>query len=216
MGLLQQMKGHLMKRLYKWPLSTIGGILVIVFYCAFTFTSWAFYPEPYGPATHYLSRLGNFDYSPFGAYFYNWGCILTGVALVPFFIGLKDWYNEGKLAAKYILVIGQLIGLISAVALVMIGVYSENLGEPHMQASTLFFELNFFTLIIISLPLLVHPRFSKPTALYGLVITILSLIFAIYIGGPLVEWFTVFSALVFVGLVSYHTLKYNVASELGS
>ncbi|MFW9891563.1 MAG: DUF998 domain-containing protein [Candidatus Thorarchaeota archaeon] len=197
------------KQFTKWPLSTLSGILVIVLYCAFTLISWAFYPDPYGPATHYLSRLGNFNYSPFGAYFYNWGCILTGVALVPFFIGLKDWYYEEKSSARYFLIIGQIIGLVAAVALIMIGVYSEDLGAPHMQASSLFFELNFFTLILISLSLLVHPYFSKPAAIYGLVVTLLSLVFAIYIGGPLVEWFTVFSALVFVGFVSYFTLKFQ-------
>jgi hypothetical membrane protein len=195
-----------MKKLASWPLSTLSGVFVIVFYCAFTLISWVFYPDPYGPTTHYLSRLGNFDYSPFGAYFYNWGCILTGVTLVAFFIGLRNWYQESRMAAKYVLMVGQLVGLASAVALVMIGVFSEDLGAPHMQASSIFFELNFFTLILISLPLLLHPRFSKPTALYGLGITLLSLVFAIYVGGPLVEWFTVFSALVFVGLVSYCTL----------
>lgn len=202
-----------MKRVRSWPIATLSGIFVIVLYCAFTFTSWVFYPDSYGPVTHYLSRLGNFNYSPIGAYLYNWGCILTGVALVPFFIGLKDWYNQGKLAAKYVLVIGQLVGLFAAVALVMIGVFSEDLGEPYMLASTIFFELNFVTLILISLPLLIHPQFSKPTALYSLGVTILSLIFAVYIGGPLVEWFTVFSALVFVGLVSYYTLKRQQMKE---
>ncbi|MFW9982249.1 MAG: DUF998 domain-containing protein [Candidatus Thorarchaeota archaeon] len=196
-------------RFLKYPLSTISGALVILIYCSFTLISWAFYPDPYGPTTHYLSRLGNFNYSLFGAYFYNWGCILTGVALVPFFIGLKEWYNEGKSAAKYVLMIGQLIGLVSAVALIMIGVYSEDIGAPHMQASSLFFELNFFTLVLISLSLLIHPYFSKPAAIYGIVVTLLSLVFAIYIGGPLVEWFTVFSALFFVGLVSYFTLKFQ-------
>jgi hypothetical membrane protein len=202
-----------MKRLSRWPLSTLSGIFVITFYCAFTLISWAFYPDPYGPATHYLSRLGNFNYSPVGAYFYNWGCILTGIALVPFFIGLKDWYSESRLAAKYILMMGQLVGLASAVALVMIGVFSEDLGAPHMQASSIFFELNFFTLILICISLLMHPRFSKPTSRYGLVITALSLVFAIYVGGPLVEWFTVFSALVFVGLVSYCTSKRQQGNE---
>lgn len=189
------------------PLSTLSGILVIVLYCGFTMISWALYPDPYGPATHYLSRLGNFNNSPIGAYFYNWGCILTGIALVPFFIGLRDWYTDSRIAAKYILMIGQLVGIASAVALIMIGVFSENLGDPHMQASSIFFILNFFTLILICLALLIHPRFSKPTALYGLLITVLSLVFVISFGGPLVEWFTVFSALVFVGLVSYYTQK---------
>jgi len=199
--------GWMMKRITRWPLSTLSGILVIVFYCSFTLISWALYPDAYGPVTHYLSRLGNFNDSPFGAYFYNWGCILTGVALFPFFIGLKDWYKNQRVAARYIFMVGQLVGLASAVALVMIGVYSEDLGAPHMLASTIFFELNFVTLILVCLPLLIHPSFSKPSALYGLVITLSSLVLAIYFGGPLVEWFTVFSALVFVGLVSYYTSK---------
>lgn len=202
-----------MKRLTSWPLATLSGILVIVLYCAFTFTSWIFYPDPFGPSTHYLSRLGNFNYSPFGAYLYNWGCILTGVALIPFFIGLKDWYNQGKSAARYVLIVGQLVGLMAAVALVMIGVFSEDLGEPHMTASSVFFELNFVTLILISFPLLLHPNFLKVIGLYGLAINFLSLIFAIYVGGPLVEWFTVFGALVFVGLVSYNTLQFQERVE---
>ncbi|MFX1484149.1 MAG: DUF998 domain-containing protein [Promethearchaeota archaeon] len=206
-------RGGKLMRVSKWPMATIGGFLVIILYCAFTLTSWAFYPGPYGPATHYLSRLGNFNYSPFGAYFYNWGCILTGVALFPFFIGLKDWYKESSSEAKYVLVIGQLFGLASAVALIMIGVFSENLGAPHMQASSVFFELNFVTLILISIPLLIHPHFSKLVALYGLIITFLSLVFAIYFGGPLVEWFTVFSALTYVGFISYLTLNYHEMSD---
>ena len=66
----------------KWPLTTTTGIIVIILYCGFTLASWAMYPDPYGPITHYLSALGNYDDSPFGAYFYNIGCILTGIALL--------------------------------------------------------------------------------------------------------------------------------------
>ena len=192
--------------LREWPMISLSGLLVILFYCWFTLASWALYPDPYGPTTHYLSRLGNFDYSPFGAYFYNWGCILTGLALFPFFLGFREWYTEKRYQIG-LLAFGQMIGICSAVALVMIGVFSENLGEPHMTASSTFFLLNFITLITISIALLFHSAFFKPIALYGLAINFLSLGFELTIGGPITEWFTVFGALLFVAFISVNTLK---------
>jgi hypothetical membrane protein len=189
-----------------WPLTTSSGLLVIFFYCSFTLVSWLFYPDPYGPTTHYLSRLGNFDYSPFGAFFYNWGCILTGLALFPFFLSFRTWYTEKKYQIG-LLGVGQFIGICSAVALVMIGVFSEDWGDPHMTASSTFFLLNFFTLIIISVALLFHSGFNKPIALYGIAINLLSLGFELTIGGPITEWFTVFGALLFVAFISWNTIQ---------
>ncbi|MFW9800477.1 MAG: hypothetical protein ACFFD9_08575 [Candidatus Thorarchaeota archaeon] len=199
-------------RLRKWPLTSMSGVLVIFLYCAFTFTSWAFYPEPFGPVTHYLSRLGNFNYSQFGAYFYNLGCILTGIALIPFYIGMYVWHTEGRLG-KVLMVGGQIIGIASAVALVMIGFFSEDQGSPHMTSSSTFFLLNFFVFILVNLALLLHPSFIKPIALYGLAINLSSLGLQFTIGGPIVEWFTVFGALLFVGFLSYNTLKLRSARK---
>jgi hypothetical membrane protein len=184
----------------RWPLITIGGVLVIILYITFTLVSWAFYPESYGPSTHYLSRLGNFNYSPFGAYFYNIGCILTGIALFPFYLGFYVWYTD-RLYQKIPLMIGQAIGLASAVALVMIGIFSEDQGAPHMMASSTFFLLNFFVLIIVNLALLLKSEFWKLVAVYGLAIDFLTLGLQLAFGGPLVEWFTVFGSLLFVGLI---------------
>lgn len=192
----------------KWPILSISGVFVILLYCLFTFISWGFYPEEYGPVTHYLSRLGNFNYSPFGAVFYNLGCILTGIALFPFFIGFYKWYTP-KFYQKIPLVTGQLIGLCSAVALIMIGVYSEDQGSPHMTASTTFFLLNFFTLILISIALLLHPDFYKLISVYGIAFNLFSLAFELTFGGPLVEWFTVFGSLLFVAFLSLNTYNVN-------
>lgn len=188
----------------RWPLLTIGGTLVIILYIAFTFISWAFYPESYGPSTHYLSRLGNFNYSPFGAYFYNIGCILTGAALFPFYIGLYQWYTN-RLYQKIPLIMGQIIGLSSAVALIMIGIFSEDKGSPHMVASSTFFLLNFFVLIIVNFALLLNSDFWKLVAVYGFAIDFLTLGLQFAFGGPLVEWFTVFGSLLFVALLSLNT-----------
>jgi hypothetical membrane protein len=193
-------------RLKKWPLTSISGVLVIMCYCVFTIISWAFYPDPFSPLTHYLSRLGNFNYSPFGAFFYNIGCILTGVALIPFFMGLYKWYTDRWLP-KILLVPAQALGLASAIALIMIGVFSEEKGSPHMTASSTFFLLNFFVLLMVGVALLFHPQFLKLIALYGLTMNFSSLVFAFTVHSPLIEWYTVFGSLVYVGLLSFNTIK---------
>ena len=190
------------------PLSSVSGIFVIILYCSFTIAAWILYPDDFAPWSHYLSRLGNFSYSPLGAYFYNLGCILTGIALIPFFAGLQSWYNDNKVT-KGMLIIGQIIGVFAAFALILIGVFSEDQGSPHMTASSTFFLLNFIVLILINIDLLFDNRFIKAIGLYGIIVTILSLPLEIYLGGPLVEWYTVFGSLIFVGLVSYNTMLLN-------
>lgn len=210
---MNSLERHIMKfRFANWPLTSLSGALVILFYCGFTLTSWALYPDPFGPLTHYLSRLGNFNYSPFGAYFYNLGCILTGLALFPFFIGLYKWHTD-SLYQKVPLIAGQVIGILSAIALIMIGVFSEDQGSPHMTASSTFFLLNFFVLIVVNAALVLHPRFIKLIALYAFAIDILSLSFELTIGGPITEWFTVFGALFYVALISFNTLQLRRESE---
>ncbi|MFW9787401.1 MAG: DUF998 domain-containing protein [Candidatus Thorarchaeota archaeon] len=189
-----------------YPLTTIGGTLVIVIYCTFTLISWALYPDPYGPITHYLSRLGNFDYSPIGAYFYNWGCILTGIAMFPFFFGLRVWYTK-NVVQGVILFLGLILGIASGGALMAIGFYSEDQGAPHMDASRTFFIMLFVVLLLVIIALLLNPHFNKLVGLYGLAMTFSSLYFALTVDGTLTEWYSVFGSLVFVGLVSWNTMK---------
>lgn len=191
----------------KWLLTTLSGALVVLLYCTFTFVSWAYYPAAYGPSTHYLSRLGNYNFNTLGAFFYNIGCILTGIALVPFFISLRIWYTN-KTPQMIILGLGQVVGLLSAIALMLIGIFSEDQGEPHLTASSTFFLLNFSVLILVNLALVLHPRFIKLIALYGFAIDFTSLYLESTIGGPIVEWFTVFGALLFVALLSVNAFLF--------
>jgi len=147
----------------KWPISCIAGVAVIVLYCAFTFTSWALYPTPYSPVDNWLSDLGNSTYNPSGAILYNLGCILTGIALFPFFGGLYKWYTNDK-GRRILLMITQAIGLFAAFSLVMIGVFSEDSGELHILWSSIFFLLNLLVLILMGVSLFTHPNYMKPIA----------------------------------------------------
>ena len=190
----------------KWPISSLSGVAVILLYCTFTFTSWALYPPPYSPVTNWLSDLGNSTYNPTGAIIYNLGCIFTGITLFPFFIGMYKWYTTEKWR-KAALFITQAIGGTAAFALIMIGVFSEDAGYLHSLWSDIFFLLNLVVLILADLSLVSHPCHIKAIAGYAFAVVIINLMFVFASNTPLLEWFTVFTALGYVGLLSYNTTR---------
>jgi hypothetical protein len=189
----------------KW-ISCIAGIAVIILYCAFTFTSWALYPTPYNPVDNWLSDLGNSKGNPSGAIFYNLGCVFTGIALFPFFGGFYKWYTNQK-TRKIAIMIAQSIGFLAAFSLIMIGVFSEDFGELHVFWSSIFFMLNLIVILLMSLSLFTHPNYIKPNTYYGFTVAIINLLFVLVYDNPIFEWFTVFTALGFVGLLVYNMFK---------
>lgn len=190
----------------KWPISCTAGIAVIILYCAFTFTSWALYPTSYNPVNNWLSDLGNSSYNPSGAIFYNLGCVLTGIALFPFFGGLYKWHTNESWR-KISLIVTQLMGILAAFSLIMIGVFSEDYGSLHTLWSSVFFIFNLVVLILVSVSLFTHPSYIKPIAYYGVLVAIINLLFVLVYDAPILEWFTVFTALGYVGLLVYNMFK---------
>jgi hypothetical membrane protein len=190
----------------KLKLMLIPGIFVILLYCIFTVISIALFPPPFSPLDNWLSDLGNSSYNPNGAVFYNIGCVLTGAALILFYISLYKWYRD-KLWHKILMVIIQIIGCYSGFALTMIGVFSEDFIIAHIYWSNVFFLLNLIVLIFSGIVLLLHPKFLKIASIYGIGIGILNLVFLFLISAPILEWFTVFTALGYVALILYSTNK---------
>jgi len=188
------------------PILCLAAILVIVFYCAFTLASIALFPTPFSPVVNYLSDLGNSTFSPKGAWFYNAGCILTGLALFPFYAGFYEWYTPER-RRKLLIATTQVVGFLSALSLIMIGVFSEDSMAQHLFWSELFFIFNLLVLILANISLLTRPKFIRPIGYYGLAVAVVNLLFVVLTSTPLLEWFTVFTALVYAGLVAYNTLK---------
>lgn len=196
----------------KWPLSCKSGTLVIINYTINTIISWIFFPKPFSIFNNYLSDLGNYSWNPIGAYFYNFGCcILTSIALVPFYIGFKDWYPEGGKDKKLIVTV-QFIGLSSAFSLAMIGIFSEDFRSAHILWSAIYFMLNLLLLLLGSLILYRYenPVIEVPFKRGGLIALVISIINMAFIGyyailgrASLLEWITVFFSLGFVGLIVY-------------
>jgi hypothetical protein len=55
--------------------------------------------------------------------------------------------------------------------------------------------------------LFTHPNYMKPIAYYGFIVAAINLLFILAYNIPLFEWFTVFTALGYVGLLVYNMLK---------
>jgi hypothetical protein len=191
---------------------------VIILYCAFTFTSWALYPTTFNPFSNFLSDLGNSAGNPSGAIFYNVGVILTGAAYIIFFGGFYKWYTSEK-TRKTVIMIAQAIGFLAAFSLMMIGVFSENAGAIHVLWSLVFFILNLIAIFLFSLVLYKHPSYIKVISYYGFIAAIINLffrlgavgiinsLFLLIYNNPIIEWFAVFTALGWIGLLVYNMFK---------
>ena len=173
------------------------------------------FPGPFSPVTNWLSDLGNSSFSPKGAVFYNVGCVLTGLALFPFFAGFYKWYTNEKWR-KLLMTITQVVGFISAFALIMIGVFSEDYMTQHVFWSDAFFVFNLIVLILANVSLMTHRKFMKPIGYYGFVVAAINLFFVTISSTPLLEWFTVFTALGYVALLSYNTSRSYLRGVSGS
>lgn len=194
------------RSLAEWPLLSLAATLVIGLYCIFTFASIVLFPTAFSPVVNYLSDLGNSSFSPKGAWFYNAGCILTGFALFPFFAGFYRWYTRERWR-KLLMVLTQAVGFLSAFALIMIGVFSEDYLAHHMFWSDLFFIFNLIVLILANVSLMTHGKFIRPIGYYGLAVALINVLFVVLSSTPLLEWFTVFTALGYAGLLAYNTVK---------
>ena len=137
---------------HKYSLSSITGLVAVVVFTVFTFISLALYPVPYNPLYEWLSNLGNINLNPIGSYFFNWGCILTGLILIIFFVGLYNW-KPVKTLSKIFLIIGMGLGILASISLIMVGVYPEIYIQQHLIAAAGVFILLFIIIIFLNMAL---------------------------------------------------------------
>jgi hypothetical membrane protein len=187
-----------------WPILSVAAVFVIGFYVVFTSISISLFPTVFSPLVNFLSDLGNSTFSPNGAWFYDAGCVLTGLALFPFYLGFYKWYTRGTWR-KVGMIGTQIVGLLSAFSLIMIGVFSEDTLAPHLFWSQLFFIFNLLVLILANASLMNREKFIKPIGYYGLVVAVINVLFVVFGSTPLLEWFTVFTALGYAGMLAYNT-----------
>lgn len=200
----------------KMPLISVGGFLVIAIYLICLLVSSMFYSGPYSPFDNWLSDLGNSTYNPTGYFYYNIGCILTGVALFISVLGLARWKTGNRKRDKLIM-LSQYCGYFMAFALIMVGVFSEDYGTIHVMWSTVFFVLLFIFMTLTNIALKNHAGYMTGIWHYSIVAILLDLIFVFTVFRglliPILEWLAVFGGLVWLGLIGYNTLKLEAESS---
>ena len=194
--------------------TAIFGLAAVGLYVGLTAVAILRFPGLVSPVDIYLSQLGNANYSPQGAIFYDLAVILGGLALVLFFVALYRHLADWEPA--WLRWIALCAGVINGLAVLMSGVYAEHID---MQAHTTWSYLIFFSLIPLllaySLAFWKMRGGSKAISLYGFAVCAVDIFFlaTILSGGldpglgSIMEWFSVFSYLVWILLVSLHLLK---------
>jgi hypothetical membrane protein len=205
-----------------YSVSSITGLIAVIVFTGFTFTSLALYPTSYNPLYAWLSNLGNVNLNPLGAIFFNWGCILSGIIMIPFFAGLYNWKPIKKLS-KILLIFGMILGIYASVSLVMVGVFPETHLQQHLIAAAGVFSSLFIIIIFLSVALFNNPKFTRLIAYYGIIPVVIDLTFLFLLKGntslasfnqtipvPGLEWACVFASNVWVGFLAINMLRKKV------
>lgn len=203
--------------LTKVPLLSIGGFLVISIFFVFTLTSLMLYRGLYSPFNNWLSDLGNPNKNPLGCIYFNYGCILTGFAIMLSVVGTSKWKTTNHKQNNLIL-ISQYCGFLTALSLIMVGIFSENYSTHDLWAA-IFFVLLLLFMIIINIALNTHIEYLKWIKHYAVVSIAVDFAFVYtnILGPdiPILEWIAVFSGLIWIALIGYNTLKFkNDANNL--
>ena len=121
------------------PLATIAGLATIIVSVTLAIVAYAYYPWAFSPAANWISDLGNTLLSPRGSIFFRLDMVAVGAVLAAFFVGLWAWARGQHIAMKLLIAVGQISGIVGAVALVMTGIFSENDYAAHAVWATVLF-----------------------------------------------------------------------------
>jgi len=164
------------KNPFKWPLSAICGVLVIIFEMTFTLTAILLWPSSsgtYSIFTNYHSDLGNAmpGYNSFlGAKYYNGSQTIQGILIIMFFGGLFVLSREDE-PRNVKLMLGQVFGIITGIGWLFNGIYSEELLLMHLLFALIYFIFFIPAMILVSLEILKTPDYSNFVGYFGLIAT---------------------------------------------
>lgn len=154
----------------------------------------------YDITRNYLSDLGH-PAAP-GAWAFNAACILGGLLLLPFTLTL---FREipAKLGRS-----GSVVLFLSAIALVLVGVFpEESPNQLHFYVSLSFFLLLAVGAAVLAVPFYRSPRFGPPAGLMATLTVLAALAFLATGEQPLLEHITVYLALLMTVIITRPLLK---------
>ena len=186
-------------------LSFVSGIFAILCYLMFAFLAFSRYPLPYFPVSNWLSDLANANLNPSGALFYNIGIVVTGGALLLFFLGLSQWKMEKNRIQNLMLFITQGFGILGSLALLMSGLYPMNFLALHSFFSTCLYIL-LGTAFAFSVAALRYQSICPRWLLIlGASTALVAILYGFFHTVTTLEWITTTLFLCYVGLLGAET-----------
>ncbi|TXT67432.1 MAG: conserved membrane protein of unknown function [Promethearchaeota archaeon] len=177
------------------PISVVSGIASFIFFWIFILLAGYYYPG-YSPFNNWMSDLGSLKANPQGGFYFNLGCVVTGITLIPFFLGLYEWYIGGR--RNMILTIAtQVCGVYLAFSIIMIGLNPIDNLEVHGFWAINFFTVSIFVTFFPSIALYKY-KFTRNVALYGFFSTAVNIAFRFFIIMPIIEWATILFSFSFI------------------
>ncbi len=107
--------------------------------------------EPYSALNHFISELGERGVSQ-RAWAFNWGLILCGILLLPATI------NLGLILSGLWAMIGLVFGVITALSLSLVGVFSMDRLKPHGIAAVTFFRAGLLMVLFFTIAIAFQPQ----------------------------------------------------------
>ncbi|MFX1255312.1 MAG: DUF998 domain-containing protein [Promethearchaeota archaeon] len=193
------------------PLYLISVILTNIFYYAFLIPAAFLYPG-YSPFTHTVSALGNTTNNPNGWFLFSISLILMAIALIPFIMEIKKWYESQPSVKKYIIPI-QILGYFNSFALVMIAIFPTDIASAQHNFWSL---MNFLCIELVILLAVIglrnHPSYWKRLSIIALMdfvfcITYLYLLIAYRPIATIFEWLTFIFILGFLLMLGLNMYK---------
>jgi hypothetical protein len=203
----------------RFTLTTVAGSLSIVAFLALALASYARYPSAFNPRDNWLSDLGNSLLNPSGSVLYRVAAVLTGVLLALFFVGIGSLAQGQQTRVKVFLLLGRLFGMISALAVVMTGIFSEGQHSSHSLWSAVLYICFGTAAFFIGWALLYVRGFPRGLSYFAFVITVFDWVMSVFNQTHFLEWVMVALMLLFVGIVSYlstgsHRLETSLRSRV--
>jgi hypothetical protein len=184
-----------------------AGIVAAVLYLVFALVAFLKYQGPYGPLTNWLSDLGDPIDNPSGAIFYRLGCMLSGIALVLFYVKLGIW-NTGSRRTRVLLAVAQCAGVFSAISLIFTAIFplGTSTAIHSLWSMMLFISLGFF-LTFSATALIRHTAFKKAFGYYAFVTAGTNFAFgAILHELAWAEWISVGMFIVYILMIAYNSM----------
>jgi hypothetical protein len=196
----------------------VTGFMATAIYLICATVAYFNYPLAYSPFANWLSDLGNPINNPTGAFSYNLGCILTGICLTFFFLGLEIW-NDGDKKRRILLTIAQVMGALSSLALIVSAFFplgSQTLIHTISGKAHIFFAGFFLT--FSATVFLKHAHSPKWFAYLGLLAALINFIYGAFLHSVFIaEWAAIGLFILYVLMISGNSLKQNISrTEIGT